>query len=506
MDAVALGTVLWREASIASDVDSFLARVGGSVLDALDASALTVRVLEREHHHLETVAALRRGAVGVARPTRPRTELTPAAVARVAAWIEAGELERPGPRGATAIARDLLRGLADPAEGNWWLVPLAAHGGAQGVLLVCADHALDARVLAGISEPITAVLATELARRELQQLREAAEAAKDAALAKLQVRDIGVAVVGADTGLREVMRQVEQVAPTGAPVLILGETGSGKEVVARAIHERSDRARGPVLRVNCGAIPPELVDSELFGHERGSFTGASAQRRGWFERADGGTLFLDEIGELPVAAQVRLLRVLQDGVFERVGGSRALAVDVRVIAATHRDLAAMVRAQRFREDLWYRINVFVIRLPPLRERRHDIASLAEHFADRAGRRFGAGPLHVTPPDVALLEAYDWPGNVRELAAVIERAVILGDGKALDVARALGVAPRAAPSSAAADRFPTLDEAMRQHIEAALARCKGRIEGEHGAARLLSIHANTLRSRMHKLGIRWERFR
>src|SRR6185295_5820666 len=169
----------------------------------------------------------------------------------------------------------------------------------------------------------------------------------------------------------------------GAPVLILGETGSGKEVVARAIHERSACARGPVLRVNCGAIPPELVDSELFGHERGSFTGAAAQRHGWFERADGGTLFLDEIAELPLAAQVRFLRVLQDGVFERVGGTRALQVDVRVVAATHRDLAAMVRARQFREDLWYRINVFVIRLPPLRERRHDIAALAEHFADRA---------------------------------------------------------------------------------------------------------------------------
>jgi len=500
-------TLLWREASIAPDVDGFLARAGGSVLDALDATAVTVRWLDREHHHLDTVAAIRRGALGVARPAKPRTELSAAAGERVAAWIETGEVERPGPRAASAVAKDLLRGVADPADGDWWLVPLAAQG-ARGVLLVCADHKLDVRLVAEISEPLAAVLATELARRELEQLREAAEAAKDAALARMQVRDIGVAVVGADTGLRDVMRQVEQVAPTGAPVLIFGETGSGKEVVARAIHERSDRARGPILRVNCGAIPPELVDSELFGHERGSFTGASAQRRGWFERADGGTLFLDEIGELPAAAQVRLLRVLQDGVFERVGGARPLAVDVRVIAATHRDLAAMVRARQFREDLWYRIHVFTIRLPPLRERRHDIAALAEHFADRAGRRFGAGALHLAPADVALLEAYDWPGNVRELSAVIERAAILGEGKRLDVPRALGVRPT--DSSARVDAndgaFPTLDEAMRQHIEAALARCKGRIEGDTGAARLLAIHANTLRSRMLKLGIRWGRFR
>jgi hydrogenase-4 transcriptional activator len=497
---------LWREASIATDVGGFLAGIDGSVLDALDATAMTVRWLDRDHHRLDTVAAIRRGALGVARPAKPRTELTPAAAGRIAVWIEAGEPERPGPRGVSAAAKDLLRGVAEPADGDWWLVPLAAQGGAQGVLLVCADHSLETRRIAEISEPLAAVLATELSRRELLQLREAAEADKDAALAKLQVRDIGIAIIGADTGLRDVMHQVEQVAPTPAPVLIFGETGSGKEVVARAIHERSARARGPILRVNCGAIPPELVDSELFGHERGSFTGASAQRRGWFERADGGTLFLDEIGELPAAAQVRLLRVLQDGAFERVGGSRPLAVDVRVIAATHRDLEAMVRARQFREDLWYRIHVFTIRLPPLRERRHDIAALAEHFADRAGHRFGAGPLHPSPADVARLEAYGWPGNVRELSAVIERAVILGEGKRLDVARALGASPAGEPARDAPEAFATLDEAMRRHIEAALARCNGKIEGEHGAARLLAVHANTLRSRMHKLGIRWERFR
>ena len=316
-------------------------------------------------------------------------------------------------------------------------------------------------------------------------------------------RDLGAAIIGVDAGLREVMRQVEQVAPTGAPVLILGETGSGKEVVARAIHERSGHQAGPILRVNCGAIPHELVDSELFGHERGSFTGASAQRRGWFERADGGTLFLDEIGELPLAAQVRLLRVLQDGVFERVGGSRPLVVDVRIVAATHRDLSAMVRAGQFREDLWYRINVFVIRLPPLRERAGDIAALAEHFAARAGSRFGAtAPLRVTPADLALLERYEWPGNVRELAAVMERAAILGEGKRLDVARALGVREDTSVAANGTGRaFPTLDDAIRLHIGLALERCQGRIDGPKGAAKLLAIHPNTLRSRMEKLGMR-----
>jgi len=312
-------------------------------------------------------------------------------------------------------------------------------------------------------------------------------------------------VIGADAGLREVMRHVDQVAPTDAPVLLLGETGSGKDVVARSIHKRSARAAGPILRVNCGAIAPELIDSELFGHERGSFTGAATQRRGWFERASGGTLFLDEIGELTLAAQVRLLRVLQDGTFERVGGGEELRANVRVIAATHRDLGAMVRAGRFREDLWYRINVYAIRLPPLRQRRADIAALATHFAERAGRRLGTQQLAVRAEDLALLQAYDWPGNVRELAAVIDRAAILGGGVRLEIRRALGNSEPPAMLDPV-DSFPTLDTAMREHIERALVRTRGKIEGASGAAKLLGLHANTLRSRMEKLGVQWERFR
>ncbi len=503
---MALDGQLWRDASLSGDVADFFERTGARLLATLDASTIVVRVVDgsSDQHHVDTVAAIRRGAVGVAHSGRARTPLGAAAMARLLAWIEAGMPERAGGRGASAVARDLLRGVGELDE-EWFVVPLAAHAEPLGALLVAA-RGLEPRQLAGISEPISAVLSTEHARRELTRLREAAEADRAAALARLQIRDIGVAIVGADSGLRDVMRQVEQVAPTGAPVLILGETGSGKEVVARAIHERSDRASGPVLRVNCGAIAPELVDSELFGHERGSFTGAATQRRGWFERADGGTLFLDEIGELPHAAQVRLLRVLQDGTFERVGGSRPLSVDVRVVAATHSDLAAMVRSKLFREDLWYRINTFVIRLPPLRERVGDIPVLAEHFADRAGRRFGAGPLSLTASDVALLAAYDWPGNVRELSAVIERAAILGDGRRLDVARALGATDRVALAADSGDRFPTLDDAMRSHIERALARARGRIDGPKGAAALLAIHPNTLRSRMHKLGVAWDRFR
>jgi len=507
---MAVTAQLWREASLAIDAEAFLARVGVAMLDELDGDALAVRTLEPEQHHLVTAAFIRRGALGVAHPQRPRVELGAAALARVLAWIEHGAIEHVVSARPTAIARELLRAIEQGAEA-WWLVPLVADSRPLGVLLVAADRELEPRKLAAVCEPLSAVLASERARRELSQLREAAEADKAAALARLQMRDIGVAVVGADTGLRDVMREVEQVAPTGAPVLILGETGSGKEGVARSIHERSGRADGPILRVNCGAIAPELIDSELFGHERGAFTGAAAQRRGWFERADGGTLFLDEIGELPLPAQVRLLRVVQDGVFERVGGMRPLEVDVRIVAATHRDLAAMVADGRFREDLWYRINVFTIRLPPLRERTGDIAALAEHFAARAAQRFGLVGLRVTPADVALLQRYDWPGNVRELSAVIERAAILGEGGRLAIERSLGVAAqpgsdvpaRARATGADADdgRFLTLDQAMARHIERALGRCGGRIDGPRGAAKLLAIHPNTLRSRMQKLGIR-----
>jgi transcriptional regulator with GAF, ATPase, and Fis domain len=284
--------------------------------------------------------------------------------------------------------------------------------------------------------------------------------------------------------------------------------------VARAIHERAPRHGGPFLRVNCGAIPPDLIDSELFGHERGSFTGAVNSRVGWFERADGGTLFLDEIGELPLAAQVRLLRILQDGSFQRVGGEKQVHVDVRVVAATHRDLREMTVQGRFREDLWYRIAVFPIRLPALRERPEDIAALATHFAQRASKRLGGLPLTPTVEQVECLTAYAWPGNVRELAAVIERAVILGNCKSLEVAQALGAVPLRVPGNVPIARdtlespepISTLDEAMALHIKKALTRSRGRIEGSDGAAALLGINPHTLRARMRKLGIDWSKFR
>jgi hydrogenase-4 transcriptional activator len=321
------------------------------------------------------------------------------------------------------------------------------------------------------------------------------------------------AIIGMSGGLRTVMERVELVARSDVPVLLFGETGSGKEVVARAIHNRSMASNGPFIRVNCGAIPPELIDSELFGHEKGSFTGAGAVRRGWFERADEGTLFLDEMGELPPAAQVRLLRVLQDGEFNRVGGEEPVRVQVRIVAATHRDLAAMVQAGSFREDLWYRLAVFPIVLPPLRERTEDIPALAERFAQRAAKRFGLRPQKPTADDLAMLQAYSWPGNVRELISVIDRATILGDGQRLEVAAALGggaIGARPRPSSPAASlpsplertRILSLDAMAKQHIELALTATGGRVEGPRGAASLLQINPHTLRARMRKLGIDW----
>jgi transcriptional regulator with GAF, ATPase, and Fis domain len=344
----------------------------------------------------------------------------------------------------------------------------------------------------------------------------AAEAEKQALLARLGRPQVSDAIVGSQSGLRTAMERVDQVAKSDVPVLLLGETGSGKEVLARAIHDRSDRMDNPFIRVNCGAIPPDLADSELFGHERGSFTGAVEMRRGWFEQANGGSLFLDEVAELPLAVQVRLLRVLNDSTFQRVGGDRAIKVDVRIIAATHRDLQTMVFDGQFREDLWYRLAVFPIRIPALRERPEDLPAMANHFATRAARRFGTPVLLPVEDDLRLLVAYDWPGNARELQSVIDRAVILGNGKCLEIAKSLGVLPRSPgapiPSPAAAPRqfdpaAPiTLDEAMRRHIEATLTQTQGRVDGPHGAARILGINAHTLRGRMRKLKVDWQKFR
>ncbi|MCB9780644.1 MAG: sigma 54-interacting transcriptional regulator [Alphaproteobacteria bacterium] len=467
---------LWREVGRHLEIAEFVDAVAPALAQHAGVRGVAVAAVDRERGVL-------RSLVGPA-ATAP---LDPTSIARLVR----------APRSLDALP--LL-------DGPGWAAVL--DDGAAVLLLALPDADGHALLLADLVEPFHAALRNHQRIHELARLREAVEADNRALLTRLQRQDIAETVVGGQSGLREVMQRVAQVAPTDAPVLILGETGSGKEVVARAIHQRSSRADGPFLRVNCGAIPAELVDSELFGHERGSFTGAVATRRGWFERADGGTLFLDELGELPAAAQVRLLRVLQDGTFERVGGQRVLRADVRIVAATHRDMHDLVAEGRFREDLWYRVAVFPVVLPPLRARRQDIPALADHFAERAGRRLHGFPLAVSPDDLALLHGYDWPGNVRELAAVIERAAILGDGQRLDLVRALGTQRTggARPAAPVPVGVTTLRDAQRAAITAALQASRGQIDGPTGAAVLLDIHPSTLRSRMLRLGLDWRTFR
>jgi formate hydrogenlyase transcriptional activator len=296
------------------------------------------------------------------------------------------------------------------------------------------------------------------------------------------------------------------VAPTHSTVLIQGETGTGKELIARAIHNLSKRANRAFIRVNCGAIPPSLIASELFGHEKGSFTGAMQRRLGRFESADGGTIFLDEIGELPLETQVSLLRVLQEREFERVGGNQPISVDVRVLTATNKDLNAAIADGKFREDLFYRLNVFPIQLPGLRERRDDIPLLAEYLIDRYAKRVGKRITKISKKTLDVLQAYHWPGNIRELQNVIERAVILSDGEtfAVDETWFAPVSPRSAVP--AVPMFANLVEQERDLIENALREARGRVSGPTGAAAKLGIPRQTLESKMRKLGIDRYRFK
>jgi PAS domain S-box-containing protein len=314
-------------------------------------------------------------------------------------------------------------------------------------------------------------------------------------------------ILGRSAALQSTLHDVEQVAGTDASVLILGETGTGKELIARAIHARSLRNSKPLVRVNCAAIPSDLVESELFGHEKGAFTGATAKRDGRFELADGGTIFLDEVGELSPAVQVKLLRVLQEGEFEPVGSSRTRKVDVRVLSATNRDLAAMMAEGSFREDLYYRLSVFPIRVPPLRERGDDVALLAEAFAQRLARKMGRTVAPLSDACKRRLLAYEWPGNVRELANVIERAVITSREGRLDLDRAIPesvVRPAAQPASEdGAARIRTVEELAgleRENLRRALESAQWKVAGPDGAAALLGMKPSTLASRMKALGI------
>ncbi len=317
--------------------------------------------------------------------------------------------------------------------------------------------------------------------------------------------EVAEAILGRSPALRCALESLNAVAPTSTTVLLVGESGVGKELFARALHARSRRAHAPLVRVNCASVPEALFESEFFGHVRGSFTGAHRDRVGRFELADGGTLFLDEVGEIPLAMQAKLLRVLQEGEFERLGDDRTRRIDVRIVAATNRDLEAHTRAERFRADLYYRLSVFPIEVPPLRERRDDILPLASHFLARSARDAGRPCLAFSDAQKAALVAYSWPGNVRELAHVIERAVILSPQPPLRLDLALSRAPEALPATRPPAKAILNDQELRgferENIRAALERAGGRITGAKGAAELLGVKPSTLRGRMKALGIR-----
>jgi formate hydrogenlyase transcriptional activator len=361
----------------------------------------------------------------------------------------------------------------------------------------------EVQILEEVSRPIASAVANSLAYEQIAGLKNQLQAENVALREEIDERFMFEEIVGSSRALRQLIASIEKVAPTDSTVLITGETGTGKELIARAIHRRSKRATRAMIAVNSAALPAGLVASELFGHERGAFTGALQQRTGRFELAMGGTLFLDEVGDLPPDVQGALLRVLQRGEFERVGGTRTLTTDARLIAATNRDLQRAVAGGGFRSDLFYRLNVFPIAVPPLRERREDIPVLVEYFVGRHAKRQGKKFERIDRRTMDLLTGYDWPGNVRELENVLERSVILAEGGTLRVdGSVLGAGD---PPATRESGGSTLREQEKQAIEQALRAARGRVAGPAGAAARLGIPATTLESKIKRLGIDKFRF-
>jgi PAS domain S-box-containing protein len=411
-------------------------------------------------------------------------------------WKEHGELARAG----GLVARLEFRILAADGRVRWMDHACSPVNGPDGTFLGVRGSNRD------VTEKRLAEEQLQGALVEIERLRERLEVDNTYLREQVERHPGFDEIIGRSAVLHQALARVQQVAPTSSTVLLQGETGVGKELVAHAIHNLSPRRDRPLVKLNCAALPPSLVESELFGHEKGAFTGAVARRKGRFEVADGSTLFLDEIGELPLELQAKLLRVIQEGELERVGGTTTLKTDVRLVAATNRRLDEEVKAGRFREDLWYRLNVFPITIPPLRQRREDIPQLVEHFVLKHCRKLGRPALQVSQATMQDLLARDWPGNVRELDAVVERTVITSTGEALR----LGTEAQPAPISAARPVAQAASEAVgattlttleRQHIVATLEQTYWRLEGESGAAALLGMNPSTLRSRMRKHGIR-----
>lgn len=363
----------------------------------------------------------------------------------------------------------------------------SADGAFLGYIGSCID----------ISERKESEVALQRANTELHQLKNQLEAENIYLQQELQLDEKFGEIIGQSDAIKYVLFKITQVAPTDTTVLVTGETGTGKELVARAIHGASARKDRPLIKVNCAALSPTLIESELFGHEKGSFTGAVGRKEGRFELANGGTIFLDEIGELPLELQVKLLRVIQESEFERIGGNKTIKVDVRIIAATNRNLKLEVDQGTFREDLWYRVNVYPITMPPLRQRKEDIPLLVEHFVNTYARKFGKNISSVSPRTLEDLESHSWPGNIRELANVIERAVIHTHGSVLQVVDHFKPVIETVPTE-------TLEEVEREYIVRTLENTGWRIEGPHGAAKILGLNPSTLRTRMLKLGIQRRR--
>lgn len=409
------------------------------------------------------------------------------------------------------LRHDLVEELQFPieekllAEGirSYIVAPLIGKGKPLGTLNVgsetprryCEDDAL---FLLGVAGQVALAIENMLAYEEIAALKLQLEQENIYLQEEIRTEHNFEEIVGQCAAVRKALQAVETVAPTGATVLILGETGTGKELIARAVHNLSPQKDKPLVKVNCAALAATLIESELFGHEKGAFTGALSRKIGRFELAHGGTIFLDEIGDLPLELQAKLLRVLQEGEFERVGGSQTIKVSVRVIAATNRNLTEAVKAGSFRSDLFYRLNVFPLTLPALRERREDIPLLVSHFLSRTGRKLGKPLERLSKESMERLMRYDWPGNVRELVSVIERAAILARGPVVHVEDSLDLRLRAAADTPGLGK---LEDIERAHILRVLEQTNWMIDGPRGAALILGLHPNTLRSRMQKLGIK-----
>ncbi len=514
-----------------------LLRIAESVNERLELAAVleSTRLCLEPHVPVDAIAVitvegrrLRRHAISAARVPRVEGESARAAFGRVIEFmhgdpsflddelpLEGSAVEHMQRTRRTLVYSDIPKDARFPEDArlaNYGIqslvrCPLERGGAIIGTIAYAREQGRfsdpEVSLLEEVSRPVAAAVANSLAYEEIDRLKTLLEEENLLLRSELDTRETYGDIVGSSPALKRVLAQIGKVAGTDSTVLIQGETGTGKELVAAAIHKRSPRGRRSIISLNCAALPPGLVASELFGHEKGAFTGAIQRRAGRFELARGGTLFLDEVGDLPAEVQAALLRVLQEGTYERVGGTETLRTDARLIAATNRDLEREAAEGRFRGDLFYRLNVFPISVPPLRQRREDIPILVEYFAARHGAALGKKFRRVDRRTMDVLVRYDWPGNVRELENLIERAAILSEGDRL----VLDVSALEAPAASPADRRPTtLRDQERQAIEDALRKTRGRVAGRHGAAALLDLPSTTLESKIQKLKIDKHRFR